>query len=80
MLDCERMKVSEGIGINKTNGVDNWIACHCNYSFEKSFNFQRCVCDACHNILQRAISFNDAGIFSLSQTDYRIHFRVTSKD
>ena len=38
------------------------------------------VCNDCHNLMQKAVSFNDAAIFSFKRNGYRIHLWYMSKD
>ena len=33
-----------------------------------------------HDLMQKAVSFNDAAIVSIKENDYRIHFWYMSKD
>ena len=51
----------------------------CWYFSVINFIFQSKVCDDCHNLMQKAISFNDVAIVSVKQNDYRIYFLHISK-
>ena len=57
MLDCETIDVSEGIDVNKSNGLHQCIICHYLYFLE--------VCDASHDLIQKTMSFNDVAIVSV---------------
>ena len=48
--------------------------------FEINVKFQPEVCNSCHDLLQKAMSFNDAAIVSVKGNDYRNHFLCMSKD
>ena len=48
MLYCERIDVSERVGLNKTNEALNvFIICHYYYFLKVNFRFQPKVCDDC---------------------------------
>ena len=38
------------------------------------FKFQLEVCNGCHDLLQKSISFNDVTIISVKANEYRTHF------
>ena len=48
MLEYDRIDLSEGIYVNKTNGSHEFIICHYLYFPEIDFRFQPKVCDDCH--------------------------------
>ena len=60
MLEKNRIDVSKGIDVNKTDGSPECIICHQWYFLEIIFKFQPEVYNCCHNLMQKAISFNDA--------------------
>ena len=47
---------------------------------DKSFSYEPYLCNGCHDLMQKAMSFNDVVIVSIKGNDYRIHFRYMSKD
>ena len=38
------------------------------------------LCNGCHDLMQKAINFNNAAIVSAKGSDYRIHFWYTSEN
>lgn len=77
MLDYGRTNVSEGIGINKTNGSHEYIIYHYRYYFTINFRFQSKVWDGCHKLLQKAVGFNEeVTIFSVKGNSYELIFWV----
>ena len=79
MLEYDRDDLSEGIGVNKNNG-----SCECiiwNYWFFLEINsrFQPKVCDGCHELMQKTMSFNDVAIVFVKGNYYRIHFFIWVK-
>ena len=79
MLEYDRIDVSEGTDVNKTNGSREGIICHYWYFLVINFRFQPKVCNGCHDLMQTAVVFNDAAIFSVKGHDYRICFWYTTR-
>ena len=80
MLEYDRMDISEGIDINKTNAPKECKICHCWCFLDKCFKYEPYLCNGCHDLMQKAMNFNDVAIVSLKGSDYRIHFWYMSKD
>ena len=79
-IEYDRIDVSGGIDFNKSNGLPECIIFHYSSFVKINFRFQPKLCDGCHDLLQRAMSFNDVGIVSDKGIDYRVHFWYISKD
>ena len=43
-------------------------------------NICKDLCNACHDLMQKAMNFNDVAIVSIEGSDYRIHFWYMSND
>ena len=80
MLEYDRIDISEGIDTNKTNASKEWDLCHYWCFLDKNINYEPYLCNGCHDLMQKAISFNDVTIVSIKGNDYRIHFWYMSKD
>ena len=80
MLEHNRIDISEGIDINKTNASKECDICHYWYFLDKNFHHEPYLCNGCHDIMQKAINFNDVAIVFTKGSDYRIHFWYMSKD
>ena len=50
MLYFDRIYVSEGIDVNKTNASKKCDVCHYWYLLNQSFRFQTNVCNRCHDL------------------------------
>ena len=72
--------MSEGIDINKTNASKECDICHYWYFSDKNFNYEPYLCNGCHDLMQKAMNFNDVAIVSIKENDYRIHFSYMSKE
>ena len=73
MLYIERIDMSEGIVVNKTNESHKCIICNYFYFLKVNFRFYPKVPDGCHDLMQK--SFNDVAVISIKGKDGRIHFR-----
>ena len=45
-----------------------------------SFKYEPYLCNGCHDLMQKAMSFNDVAIVYVKGSAYRIHFWYMSKD
>ena len=79
MLEYDRGYISEGIDINKTNASKECDICHYWYFLDKIFKYEPYLCIHCHDLMQKAITFNVA-IVSVKGSDYRIHLWYMSKN
>ena len=53
--------------------------CHYLYFFI-GFKYEPYLCNGCHDLMQKAMNFNDVAIVSVKGSDYRIHFWYMSKN
>ena len=74
MLEYDRIDVSEGIDVNKTNASKECDICHYLYFIDISFKYEPYLCNGCHDLMQKAMSFNDVAIAYVKESAYRIHF------
>ena len=80
MIEYDRINVSEGIGINKANASKECDICHYWYFKDIGFKYEPYLCNGCHDLMQKAMNFNDVAIVSVKGSDYRIHFWYMSKN
>ena len=81
MLEYDRIDISEGIDVNKSNDKSKECdICHYWYFLDKNFSYQLYLCNGCHDLMQKAMSFNGVANVSIIGCDYRIHFWYMSKD
>ena len=79
MLKYERIDISEGIDLNKSNKSKECDICHYRYFLDKNFNYKPNLCNGCHDLMQKAMNFNDVAIVSIKGSDYRIHVWYISR-
>ena len=65
MLQYERIDVSEGIDINKTNASKECMLCHYWYFKDVGFKFEPHVCNKCHDVLMTAYELKNIAILVL---------------
>ena len=80
MLEYERIDISEGIDVNKTNLSKECDICHYWYFKDIGFKYEPYLCNVCHDLMQKAMSFNNVAIFHVKENAYTIHFWYMSKN
>ena len=80
MLEYDRIDMSEGIDIDKTNKSKECDICHYWYFIDKNFNYEKYLCNGFHDLMQKAMSFNDVASVSISGNEYRLHFWYMRKN
>ena len=58
MLEYDRIDISEGIDIKKANAWKECEICHYWYFKDVGFKYEPYLCNGCHGLMQKAISFN----------------------
>ena len=67
ILEYDRIDISEGIDINKTNKSKECNICHYWYFLDKSFNYDPYLCNGCHDLMQKAMSFKNIALSLLKE-------------
>ena len=80
MLEYDRIDLSEGIDVNKTSNSRECSFCHYYYFLYINFNYQKYLCDGCHDMSMKANSMQNLAIAYFKGNAYRIHFWNMSKD
>ena len=73
MLEYDRINISEGIDVNKTNLSKEFDIWHYWYFKDVGFKYEPYICNGCHDLMQKAMSFNVAVVY-VKGSAYRIHF------
>ena len=42
--------------------------------------YEQYLCTGCHDLMQKAMNFNNVAVVSVKESDYRINFWFASKD
>ena len=80
MLEYDRTDVSEDIDMSTTNKSRECGICHCWYLLDKNFNDGKYLCNGWHDLMQKAMNFNDVAIVSIKGNNYRMHFWYMSQN
>ena len=79
MLEYDKIDILEGIDINKTNLSKECDICLYWYFKDIGFKYEKYLCNGCHDLMQKAMSFNNVAIVYVKGSAYRIHFWYMSK-
>ena len=80
MLEYDRIDIFQGIDINKISASKECDICHYWYFKDIGFKYELYLCNGCHDLMRKAMSFNDVIIAYIKGTANRIHFWCMSKD
>ena len=80
MLEYERIYISEGYDVNKTSLSKECDVCHYWYFKNIGFKYEKYLCNGYHDLMQKAVSFNNVAIVYIKGNTYRINFWYMSKD
>ena len=80
MLEYERLDISEEVDVNQTNLSKECDICHQWYLKDIGFKYEPYLCNGCHDLMQKAMSFNNVAVVYVQGSAYRIHFWYMSKD
>ena len=62
MLGYDRIDISEGIDVNKASASKECDICHYWYFKDNGFKYEPYLCNGCHDLMQKFISFDDVAI------------------
>ena len=65
MQEYDRIGISERIDIGKANKSRKCDIFHYCYFLDKNFNYEKYLCNGCHDLIQKAMNFNDVAIVSI---------------
>ena len=71
MLEYDILDISKEIDVNKTSLSKECDICHYWYFKNIGFKHEPYLCNGCHNLMQKAMSFNNVYV---KGNAYRIHF------
>ena len=74
MLEYDRIDVSKGIDVNKTSSSRECSLCHYYYFLDINCNYQKYLCDGCHDMSMKANSMQNVAIVYSDSNAYRINF------
>ena len=72
MSEYDRIGISEGIYNNKTYASNKRDICCYWYFLDKGFKYEAYLCNDCHDLMQKAMNFNDVAIFPVNSLDTEV--------
>ena len=66
--------------LKKINASKECKICHYWYFKDIGFKYELHLCNNCHGLIQKAVSFNNVAIVYFKGSAYRIHFWYMTKD
>ena len=79
-LQYEKIDVSEGIDVNKSNKSKECMIFHYWYFKDIGYKFEPYVCNGCHDISMMAYQLENIAILNVKGVDYRCVFWNMTKD
>ena len=80
MLEYDRIDSSEGIDVNKSGANSReYRLCYYYYFLDINFNYQKYLCDGCHDMTMKANSMQNLAIAYNKRNAYRINFFLLVK-
>ena len=70
MLYCDRIDISEGIDLAKSNNRKECKICHYRF-FNHGFEFQDYISNGCHDLTMLSVNICDIAIITVKNVDYR---------
>ena len=80
MLKYDRIDISEGIDVGRTSKSKECKISHYWYFKDIGFKYEPHLCNGCHGLMQKAVSFNNIAIVYVKGSAYRINFWYISKE
>ena len=80
MLEYDRINILEGINVGQARLSKECDICHYWYFKDIGFKYEPYLCNDCHDLMQKAMSFNNVAIVYVKENAYKIHFWYMSKD
>ena len=80
ILEYDRINISEGTDVNKISLFKEYDICHYWYFKDIGFKYEPYLCNGCHDLMQKAMSFNNVAIAYVNESAYRAKFWYMSKD
>ena len=80
MLQYERINVSEGIDIDKSNKSKETMLCHYWYFKDIGFKFQPHACNRCHDLSMMIYDLDDFMVLNIRGVNYKCFVCNMSKN
>ena len=79
MLQYEKIDISDGIDVNKSDKSKECILCHYSYILDKNFSYGPYLWDGCYNMMRKCNKLKNIAIAHVKESVCRICFSFMSK-
>ena len=79
MLEYEKINISDGIDVNKSDKSKEYMLCHYWQFLDKSFSYGSYLCDGCYNMMLKRNKLKNIAIVYVKESVYRFCFLHMSK-
>ena len=79
MLEYEKINISDGIDINRSDKSKECMLCDYWYFLDKNFSYRPYICDGCYNMVQKCNKLKNIATVHVKESVYRIFFLFMSK-
>ena len=79
MLEYDRIDISDGIDVDKTDRSKECTFCHYYYFLDKNFKYGPYLSDGCYDIVKRSTDFRNITIVHIKKSAYRSSFSYINK-
>ena len=76
MLEYDRIDISQGIDVNKTNLSKECDICHNLFFKNITFRYEKYLCNGCHDLMQETMTFNSIAIVYVKKKCMQSSFLV----
>ena len=80
MLLYERVDISEGTDLNKSDKSKEFMICHYWYFKDIGYKYEPYVCNRCHDLLMVVYDLKNFMILNIKGVDYRCYIFNMSKN
>ena len=74
MLEYDRIDVSGGIDVHKTNASKECDIYQYWQILDRAFKYELYLRNGCHDLMQKAVNFNNVAIVPVRGSDYKTRF------
>ena len=76
MLKYDKIDITEGIDLDKTNKSRECMFCHYWYYLNKNFRYRQFACDGFYNIVQRSADFRNIAIIHFKKVNTQFILKI----
>ena len=76
MLKYDKIDITEGIDVDKTNKSRECMFCHYWYYLNKNFSYGPFTCDGCYNIVQKSTDFKNIAIVRVKKPHTELILKI----